>query len=321
MASGCRVDLPSPTRQRRVRPAAKFNRPAIRNSEIQSRQLVHHPVDRLNPSKAQISISLSQETSKLRKELAKVIVLEVISGQTSDEILLEFLPGALNTPRVDTVYEFRGNSYLASLCSEGELSLPSRLGPCVISISPWTADVGSIGAASGKGQVLLIWNLPLHAWTWSVLVDLLRPVGDLVAIPQPSKPHKSFLSVLVRCNRQARLRFEVSLSFGMRMFTILITDNKLPFPSFRRDLEKFTYSSTLLAMEEENWVEDRTRFTHEIPQEAKGKGAIELQEGDVHRREKLLVDKGEELSRPSREVQSRSAKESTQQRVDGERCN
>lgn len=101
-----------------------------------------------------ISISLSQETSKLQKELVKVIVLDIISGQTSDDILLEFLPGALNKPRVDAVYEIKGNSYLGTLCSEkealkaskiGELGLPLRLGPCVISISKWTAEVGSVG--------------------------------------------------------------------------------------------------------------------------------------------------------------------------------
>lgn len=139
-------------------------------------------MDRTHPHKVHVSISLTQETSKLRKELAKIVVLDVISGQTNDEILLEFLPGALNTPRVDAVYEFRGSSFLATLCSEeeairaskiGELSLPSRLGQYVFSISLWTAEVGSVGAASGKGQVLLIWNLPLHAWTWTVLVGLL----------------------------------------------------------------------------------------------------------------------------------------------------
>lgn len=78
---------------------------------------------------------------------------------------MDFLPGALNTPRVDAVYEFRENSFIATLSSEeeavkaskiAELSLPSRMGPCVLSISPWTVEIGSIGAASGKGQVLLI---------------------------------------------------------------------------------------------------------------------------------------------------------------------
>lgn len=76
-----------------------------------------------------------------------------------------------------------------------ELSLPSKMGPCVISIKPWLVEIGFVGSATGKAQVFLIWNLPLHAWTWSVLVDILRPIGELVAVPQPSKPHKSFLSI------------------------------------------------------------------------------------------------------------------------------
>lgn len=279
MASGCRVEMPSPPRHRRVRPVAKVRRPPeVVAADHPRREKT--PVDRLHPHKAQLTISLTQETSKLRKDLAKVIVLDIVSGQSNEEILLEFLPGALNTPRVDEVYVFRGNSFLATLCNEeeaikaskiGDLSLPSRLGPCVMSISPWSAEVRSVGAASGKGQVLLIWNLLLHAWTWTVLVDLLHPIGELVAIPQPSKPHKAFLSVLVRCHHRTLLPCEVSLSFGMRKFVILITDNKLSFPTFRRDLEKFVYTSATLAMEEAEHDACRTRFTHELTREAKGK--------------------------------------------------
>lgn len=74
-----------------------------------------------------------------------------------------------------------------------------------------------MGSAMGKAQVLLIWNIPLHACiNWLVLVDILRPTGDLVAIQQPSKPHKSFLSVLVRCHQRVVLPHEFVLSFGMR---------------------------------------------------------------------------------------------------------
>lgn len=208
MVTGCRVELHASLRHCRVRPQAKARRsPSARAVQPQPRR-EDGLVDRIHPQKIHLSISLTQETSKLQKKLAKIIVLDVMSGQTNEDILLEFLSGALNTPRVDAVYEFRDNSYLATLCSEeealkvsniGNLSFPSRLGPCDFSISPWTVEVGSVGAATGKGQVLLIWNLPLHAWTWSVLVDLLRPIGELVAIPQPRKPHKAFLLVLVRC--------------------------------------------------------------------------------------------------------------------------
>ncbi|XP_039139731.1 uncharacterized protein LOC120277049 [Dioscorea cayenensis subsp. rotundata] len=281
MASGCRVELLSPPRHRRARPPTK-----ARNSDKVVRSATSQaPFDRmvancLHPQKVNLLLSLTQETTKLRKDLAKIIVIEIISGQTSDEILLEFLPGVLNTPRVDAVYEFRGNSFLATLCREEEaikaskvpeLSLPSKMGPCVISISPWTVEVGFVGSASGKGQVLLIWNLPLHAWTWPVLVEILKPIGELVTIPQLSKPHKSFLSVFVRCHQRTSLPFEVSLSFGMRRFIVLITDNWLPFPTFRNDLEKFCYSSASLECEIDSEAPRGPRFTHEVPREANGK--------------------------------------------------
>lgn len=160
MAVGCRIKLPPSLRHRRVRPAVKDRRVPLDSV----RQL--HPcraeatVDWIHPNKTQPSISLTQETSKLRKELAQIIISDVISGQTIKEILMEFLPGVLNTLRVDVVYEFKGNSFLATLCSEeeatkasknGDMSLPSRLVPCMFTISPWTAEVGSVGAASGKG--------------------------------------------------------------------------------------------------------------------------------------------------------------------------
>lgn len=233
-----------------------------------------------------ISISLTQETSKLRKELAKIVVIDTISGQTSDEILLEFLQGALNTPRVDAIYEFRGNSFLASPSSEaeaikagkiGELSLPSKMGPCVLSFKPWFAEIGSVGSASGKAQVLLIWNLPLHAWSWSILVDILRPIGEPVAIPQPSKPHKSFLSVLVRCRPRVMLPHEFILIFGMRKFILLIIDNHLPFSTFRRDLEKYIYQPSRPGDCEVISSTSNDRPVAALNHEAKGKAVMGAQ--------------------------------------------
>lgn len=64
-----------------------------------------------------------------------------------------------------------------------------------------------------------------------------------MAIPKPSKLHKAFLSVLVRCRHRVILPHELILSFGMRKFIVLIIDNRLPFPVFRRDLEKYIYQA------------------------------------------------------------------------------
>lgn len=139
------------------------------------------------------------------------------------------------------------------------------------SISPWMADIGAVGATSGRGQVLLIWNLSLHAWTWSVLVEHLRPTGELVAIPQPTRPHKSFLSVLVRRRPRVILPHEVAFNFGMRKFLILITDNKLPFSSSSKDLEKYVYPATSPMRERSHTLVEQQRGTCVLSDESKGK--------------------------------------------------
>lgn len=284
LAANCRVELPSPPRNRRARHNARErDSVAVRRESLPA-------VDRYHPLRSSLSVSSTQETAKLRKDLSKVMVVDIISGQTNEDILLEFLPGALNTPRVEAVYEYRGNSFLASLSSKeeavkaskvGEISLPSRMGPCVFFISPWTADIGAVGAASGKGQVLLIWNLPLHAWTWSVLVELLRPIGDLVAIPQPSKPHKAFFSVLVRCRLRVALPHEVEFSFGMRKFIILITDNRMPFTSFRKDLEKYCYPMLGPARERSHSSMEQQKEDYSRSKESKGKEILEEGSGSL----------------------------------------
>lgn len=104
-----------------------------------------------------------------------------------------------------------------------------------------------------------------------MLVELLRPIGELVAIPHPSKPHKSFLFVLVRCRPCVVLPHEVAFSFGMRKFIILITDNKLPFPSFRKDLEKYVYLATSPTRESLHVVVEQQRRMSASSFESKGK--------------------------------------------------
>lgn len=150
------------------------------------------------------------------------------------------------------------------------------MGPCVLSISPWSADIGSVGSALGHAQALLIWNLSLHAWTWSVLVDILRHIGELVVIPKPSKPHKAFLSVLVHCRHHVVLPHKLFQSFGMRKFIVLITDNRLPFPVFRRDLEKYIYQSKRPQDDYSHSVLPPTQAPLKINRDHKGKEVVGL---------------------------------------------
>lgn len=126
MASNCRVELPSPPQHCRTRPKAKecTSNSLQDNSPSGDGSVVSRP----SWQRSHLFVSLTQETLKLRKELSKIIVLDVISGQTSEDILLEFLPGALNTPRVDAAYEFRGNLFLATLNSKEEAIKASKNG-------------------------------------------------------------------------------------------------------------------------------------------------------------------------------------------------
>lgn len=173
MASNCRVELPSPPQRRRARPKAKVSTSNSQHDGSPNGEgsLASRP----SWQRSHLSVSLTQETSKLRKDLSKIIVLDVISGQTTDDILLEFLLGALNTPRVDAVYEFRGNSFLATLNSEeealkaskiGDLSLPSEMGPCVFSISPWSADIRSVRFGVRSGPCLDVVGAGGHITTY-----------------------------------------------------------------------------------------------------------------------------------------------------------
>lgn len=38
---------------------------------------------------------------------------------------------------------------------------------------------------------------PLHGWCWSIVKEVLKPVGELISLSQATIPHKKFISTLV----------------------------------------------------------------------------------------------------------------------------
>lgn len=86
---------------------------------------------------------------------------------------------------------------------------------------------------------MLVWNLPLHVWCWDMIKDVLRPVGELVAMSQAQTPHKEFLSVLVRRREGVALPMEIELSLGMRRYVVLVTGERCVHPVYRRELGHF----------------------------------------------------------------------------------
>lgn len=177
------------------------------------------------PTYAKISIPVPPEASSLRDELESVGILSLRTGQISESVLQDVIPSVLNVPLSGPLTPINDDVYLIPLatkeevkaaCLLGVFELSSKQGLCSMSISPWTAELGALGKASGSGQWVHIWNVPLHGWCESVISEILKPVGDLVAVSKMSHPNKSFISVLVRRRLEVSLPMEVELSFGIR---------------------------------------------------------------------------------------------------------
>lgn len=122
---------------------------------------------------------------------------------------------------------------------------------------------------------MLIWNLPLHGWCWNLILEMVKPVGDLVALSQTVNPHKWFISTLVRRRAGFSLPFEVELRLGMRKYTVLIAGEREDFPVFRWDICRYV----LHVPSEEVERRPERKCTHEIPSSEKGKQHVHALKG------------------------------------------
>lgn len=69
---------------------------------------------------------------------------------------------------------------------------------------------------------------------------------------------------------------QLFLSFDMRKFIVLITDNRLPFPVFRRDLEKYIYQSERPQDDHSHSVLPPAQAPLKINRDHKGKEVVGL---------------------------------------------
>lgn len=178
-------------------------------------------------TRTSLSIPLPPESGGLREDLAKVAVLSLVEDQANESNLLDVIPSVLNMSLAGPITSVNECTFLIplasreevkELCKMGKFKVRTKDGPCELLLAPWSAKLGAIARASGEGQWVLIWNLPLHAWSWSVIAEVLRPVGELVALSQAALPHKQFLSVLVRRRLGVSLPLEQDFSMGMRHY-------------------------------------------------------------------------------------------------------
>lgn len=229
-----------------------------------------------------ISTSLTPEIAKLKKELAKLLIITIVRGYISQSSLQSEMEKFFG--EVGKMSCFRGDSFVLSLdsedevikaCKMGEVELGSGCGRCWVTFSPWSGDIGSEGAARGTGTWVNLWNLPLHCWNWKIVAEVLKPIGELVSISKSSQVNKRYLGVLLRQRRKASLPHEVELNIGMRRYVVLITGGRDPWLVFRPELQRFVVEPQRLTS---NLVVDvasrssKATFTHDIPAASKGKG-------------------------------------------------
>lgn len=241
-------------------------------------------------SRASLSLSLASEIESLRDELAKVAVLTLVEGYVNEASLLEVAPTIINKSLAGPITPFNDCAFLVPLSSREEVKevcglgskVATKDGPCMVNLSPWSAEISADGRASGTGQWIHLWNMPLHGWCRSIISEVVKPVGELVALSQVTNTHKRFLSTLGSSRAGVTLPFEVELSLRMRKYTVLITGDNGALPVFKRELGRYV----LPAMEENDLRWER-RGTHEVPSGEKGKasctGVVWLQAARIRR--------------------------------------
>ncbi|KAH7659259.1 Zinc finger CCHC-type protein [Dioscorea alata] len=230
-----------------------------------------------------LSLSLSPEISTVREELAKVVIVSVELGFVNESSVVEVIPSIINQPLAGPLTPINEFTFLAPLpsradvkeiCKMGTCAAMTKDGQCSLKFAPWSVELGADGRASGAGQWVLIWNLPLHGWCWSVIEAVLKPIGELISISQASTPHKKFISVLARQRQGVLLPLELDLSLGMRRYKILMTADKDDFPTFHRGWGRYVLPASKDTGERllsSSLSAPPQRSTHEIAREAKGK--------------------------------------------------
>lgn len=192
-----------------------------------------------------------------------MVVLSLIEGFVNDSNLLTVLPSIINreltgpiTPLNDCAFllPMKSREEVKDLCRLGTFAASTEDSPCKLQVSPWSAEMGAVGRKSREGQWIHIWNLPLHAWCWSIIAKVLSPVGELVAISQAELPHIYFISVLVRRQAGVALPLELDFNMGMRKYQVLFMDDRGALPVFRRDMGRYV----LTAKEVFSWAKPGT---------------------------------------------------------------
>lgn len=280
VAARCRMEVRRSPKRKRLHVRSKHQ------TVVEDQNLLKSPSETappplgpslLMPPWSTLSLPLTPEITAVREELALVVVVTIISGYVTDLALDEVLPSIINRSLAGPLTPVNDNTYLVPLSCRADVKEVSKMevmqfstkdGVCSAKFAPWTVELGAVERASGEGVWVRIWNLPMHGWCWSVILEVLKTVGEMVSLSQEFKTNKRFVSALVRRRRGVSLPMELELSLGMRRYMVLLTeDNKTP-PIYRPKLGRFVLPDRYLGGD---LVPPSRRAVHEINYEEKGK--------------------------------------------------
>lgn len=71
---------------------------------------------------------------------------------------------------------------MKEVCKLDVAKFSTKDGMCSERFALWSAELGAVNRASGEGLWVCIWNLPMHGWCWSVILEVLKNVGELVSL-------------------------------------------------------------------------------------------------------------------------------------------
>lgn len=197
--------------------------------------LLHVPA-RTSSTSIRVSLPISEAIIQSKENLKRMIIIKVLSGNVSVRSLRGSLPHCLQTYQCEFITPF-GEDFILTLYSakvatafvkKSPLTLHSNIGQSSISLSHWTLEFGSHAVASGNCNWVRMTNLLLHCWNWNSIVEVLRPLRDLIFVQKREDVSLEHLRALVRLRSPTSFPLVIIEDVGVRSFKVRLEDHEVP---------------------------------------------------------------------------------------------
>lgn len=146
------------------------------------------------------------------------------------------LPQSLNTDQCENITSF-GDGFIlllstaravAAIVKKSSITVNPNLGQCNPSLAYWTPEFGSHDIAAKNYNWVRMTNLSLHCWNWNLIVEVLRPLGDLIFVQKREDISLEHLRALVSLQAQVNFPLEIIIDVGIRSFKVRLEDDRIP---------------------------------------------------------------------------------------------